>query len=83
MKKLKNKKIKPRKQDCTVTRGTLCWGCQNSIPSPSKGLGCNWSRSFEPVKGWTAKKVPPSSYVGKNSEKDGYFVIKCPEFLPD
>jgi predicted nucleic acid-binding Zn ribbon protein len=34
--------------------------------------GCSWSRSFEPVEGWEAK---PS--------EDSFFVINCPQFIPD
>lgn len=34
--------------------------------------GCSWSRCFEPVAGWEAK---PS--------EDSFFVINCPQFIPD
>lgn len=44
---------------------TLCWDCANSTNS-----GCRWSKRFKPVKGWEAKE-----------QKDGYLVVKCPEFI--
>lgn len=34
--------------------------------------GCSWSKSFTPVEGWEAK---PS--------EDSFFVINCPQFIPD
>lgn len=51
---------------------SLCWKCQNSCS------GCSWSRSFEPVKGWTAERR-----MIKNSPYDSfesYLVKECPEF---
>lgn len=46
---------------------SLCSFCGNAC-----NMGCSWSESFIPVKGWTA---------GEN--KNGYFVIECPEFCSD
>lgn len=42
---------------------TLCWSCKNYYN------GCSWSKSFEPVEGWKAKKT-----------KMGYLVLECPKF---
>lgn len=45
---------------------SLCAECNNAIG------GCSWSESFEPVKGWKAKRVD-----------DTYSIIECPLYVPD
>ena len=52
-----------------------CWNCKNVYG------GCSWSRSFIPVKGWTAKKV---HLEGLNKRiLESYAIRDCPEFVPD
>ena len=50
----------------------LCWRCKNACG------GCSWSRSFIPVKGWTAEH-----FVVKDSEGDfdSFKITKCPKFI--
>ena len=55
---------------------TLCFTCQNAVPSKRKRLGCPWSLNFEPVPGWEAM---PSEKHGKPT----YCVVKCPQYLQD
>ena len=57
-------------------KDSLCWSCKNSVPDLA-GHGCNWSRKFKPVDGWTAE------YVEKNCSDGTYNVIACPEFIKD
>ena len=61
------------------TKNTLCWKCQNAVPSNTNG--CDWSRHGAPVEGWTAKPTkilqPPKATI------DSYLVIDCPNFKPD
>lgn len=56
-----------------MSKGTLCWKCNNTCG------GCSWSKSFKPVKGWTAKKT-----MVKDSVEliESYIVIDCPKFEP-
>jgi len=77
-----NSPSKPKK---TNYGGTLCWGCQNSVPSADGVRGCEWSCERKPVPGWVAEEV-----IIKNREKRGkvsltesYHVISCPRFEPD
>lgn len=46
---------------------SLCSFCGNACNN-----GCSWSEDFTPVKGWEAQE-----------NKNGYFVISCPEFCSD
>lgn len=50
---------------------TLCWYCKNACG------GCSWSKSFKPVKGWTATYRPVNIF---KRLADSYFVHECPEF---
>ena len=59
----------------TAGRHTLCWTCQNAV------LGCSWSRSFTPVKGWTA--IPTKIKYVADDVSDSYLVTDCPEYIPD
>lgn len=57
----------PRK---VVETGTKCWVCQKACGTIDNQ--CSWARSFEPIKGWNARKC-----------KGSYFVRSCPEFVHD
>ena len=52
---------------------TICWECANAYGK------CSWSKSFEPVVGWTAEATVINSnyYDGATS----YKVMECPEFV--
>lgn len=50
---------------------SLCWSCQNAVPSAT--TGCCWSRDFKPVEGWEATPNP-------NPEMESFRVKKCPWF---
>ena len=51
-------------------KATLCWDCRNAGRRT-----CSWSKDFQPVEGWNARKT--SSNFGS------YLVIECPEFIRD
>ena len=53
-----------------MAKEQLCWTCQKACGA------CSWSSCFQPVKGWTAKKVHRKTY-------DSYRIEKCPEYVPD
>lgn len=59
-------------------RGALCWKCANAVPNPATGVGCEWSRKFQPVPGWEAEYRPIKLSDAKISES--YFVKSCPLF---
>lgn len=68
---MKNRKNTPKE--------TLCWSCQNSIPSKAKQSGCSWSNQFKPVENW--KAIPNTIPIGNKGEfTDTYFVLNCPQF---
>lgn len=54
---------------------TLCWDCANATNS-----GCSWSRSLDPVEGWTAVE---DEMLTNYKNKKTFFVIECPQFIPD
>ena len=56
------------------TNGSLCWRCHKAAGA---GGWCSWSAKLKPVKGWEAKET---NLCGGGKS---YFVIKCPEFVPD
>lgn len=66
-------------------RQTLCWGCQNAVPSPSTGAGCPWSRAGKPVEGWraTRRDVLMQRMKGYSTRIESYLVTACPLFLTD
>lgn len=65
------KKVFPTKRS-----STLCWKCGNY------GGGCNWSREFEPVEGWTVEENgPPTFLMAHNKEVPTITVIECPEYV--
>lgn len=61
---------------------SICWRCANSVPNSAKGLGCEWSVLFRPVRGWTAEYVPERK-AGDNIIKQSYLVTECPKFIEE
>lgn len=62
--------------------GTLCFFCQNAVPTSTKG--CSWSRHSEPVNGWEA--TPTTFFVGDSKypkTQHTFCVKRCPSFIPD
>lgn len=65
----------------------ICFDCQNACG------GCSWSEidpdtkrpRFEPVPGWTAKKVVLNcgTFKGGKVLVETYHITKCPQFIPD
>lgn len=53
---------------------SLCWDCQNACS------GCDWSRSLEPIPGWTAT---PTVINHQSGPEDSYIVWDCPMFKRD
>ena len=47
-----------------MAKEQLCWACQKACGE------CSWSSCFQPVEGWTAKKVHRKTY-------DSYRIEKC------
>lgn len=68
-----------RRNSAGRKKATLCWSCQNAC------CGCSWSRSFTPVEGWQAKQHKLKIYKKDGDEEwdVGYFVISCPQYIPD
>ena len=61
--------------------GQLCWGCVHAVPNPAAGTGCNWSKWFKPVDGWTAK--PTVLYAcnhGASYTDKSFSITKCPQY---
>lgn len=60
--------------------GVICWDCRHAVPSAK--TGCSWSRNFEPVPGWKAKKckIRLCQFGKKTRETVSYEVRKCPQF---
>ena len=52
--------------------GQLCWRCKNACG------GCNWSKHFKPIIGWTAEPTIIKDSMGDFSS---YKIHKCPEFI--
>lgn len=54
---------------------TLCWCCENAVPSAERG--CSWSRELTPVDGWRATK-----HLMKYDTKtvESYIVHWCPQY---
>ena len=55
-------------------REQLCWSCANAC------CGCSWSRWFEPVEGWTAKKTV---IIQAGYQTESYEITACPEYVED
>ena len=56
--------------DMGKRRETLCWQCENAVPN-HKGRGCEWSRRFRPVPGWTAQEMCGSLPGEESDGKQG------------
>ena len=52
----------------------ICFDCENAV------CGCSWSRSFEPVPGWTAEKVIIEQ-VYRKGFLESYHITACPQFV--
>ena len=76
--RIKGKRYKVKK---ATGSNNLCYKCKKAAG------GCAWSRSFDPVDGWTAEPVEPNyrgSYESNpNMMKTGYHITACPEFEED
>ena len=55
-----------------LMKKTKCWSCANACTG-----GCNWSKRFQPVKGWKADK---RKVENKASKFITYFVNECPQY---
>lgn len=64
----------------TSSRQSICWDCANAVPDPETGRGCSWSRRFEPVDGWLARRADLRRPEGEGGPVESYCVIDCPEF---
>ena len=80
-------------KDCLVpikgySNANLCFRCQKACG------GCSWSEldpvtrkpRFEPVPGWTAKKILLNLGGGGGKKKnitETYHITACPEFVSD
>jgi hypothetical protein len=73
--------------NCFHKKETICVNCVNAVPNPDTGAGCSWSRSFEPVEGWTAKKTLIVNREFTENEEEctipSYRVDACPMFRSD
>jgi hypothetical protein len=68
-------------------KANICFDCKKACG------GCSWSAvdpvtrklRFEPVPGWTAKKVWLQSWHhgSRSREVETYHITACPEFEPD
>ncbi len=55
----------------------LCFSCRHACG------GCEWSRSFKPVPGWTA--TPTKLRANRNDTAiflDSFHITACPKFTP-
>lgn len=73
---------KARRAPTPNTTQTLCWKCQNAVPSRDGKRGCSWSRKGNiPVEGWTAEPTEKIETGGRICRS--FLVKNCPEFIPD
>ena len=54
---------------------TLCWYCQNSVPSLT--TGCSWSEDLKPVEGWRAER---RDLKYDTHMMESYIVHWCPQY---
>ena len=60
---------------------TICWDCENAVPSRDGSKGCPWSVEGKPIQGWTAKRKDVLVIVcGRRRKIESYRVKKCPMF---
>lgn len=70
---------KPRKNRRNSSN-TLCWTCENAVPSRDGSRGCSWSRGLQPVPRWTSL----CRFMQINKRIDVYYeVLECPEYIRD
>ena len=63
---------------------TICWDCENAVPSADGGKGCPWSVNGQPVEGWKAKRQDVLVVVcGRRRKIESYMVKKFPMFKKD
>lgn len=60
-----------------IQGANICFDCVNAVPTKDGTRGCNWSRYFRPVKGWTATKAP---FKAAYTHTWTYHITECPEF---
>lgn len=60
---------------------SLCWSCQNAVPSADGRRGCEWSISKKPVEGWTAQESWQTAIHGEKLRS--YKVLSCPKYKED
>ena len=60
---------------------SLCWSCQNAVPSADGRRGCEWSIFKRPVEGWTAQESWQTGIHGGRLRS--YKVISCPKYKED
>lgn len=72
----------PTKSERKHCDGTLCWHCQNSVPSADGSKGCEWSLYLQPVPGWDAipRTIRNRVKKGESSITKSFHVISCPRF---
>lgn len=60
-------------------KANICINCKNAVPD-NRGHGCEWSRNFDPVPGWTAE---PTILRAGGNEIESYRITDCPKFERD
>ena len=74
-------KKSPQINNIGQNTNALCFKCKNAYG------GCAWSKSFDPVDGWTAEPVKPKNTKhdtsNPNMRKQDYHIIDCPKFIKD
>lgn len=58
-------------------RANICFDCKHAVPD-NRGHGCEWSRKFEPVPGWTA--TPTVLRAGSCESVRTWQISACPKF---
>lgn len=63
----------------TAIKDSICWYCENAVPSKDGTRGCSWSSKLIPVEGWTTYEY--SASAGKAGKKTIRHVVRtCPLF---
>ena len=60
---------------------SICWSCQNAVPSADGSRGCEWSIKKQPVEGWTAQESWQTAIHGEKLRS--YKVLSCPKYKED
>jgi len=77
----KSRTKKLNKQAHSDKAQSLCWSCQNAVPSADGKRGCEWSIKKQPVEGWTAVEKWQAAMRG--GQMRCYKVISCPKYKED